>query len=297
MAGELRLYEIFYTVAQYQSFSKAAEALYISQPAISKAIKTLEDYLEIQLFTRTSKGIALTPEGISFLEYVKKALEILNAGQQKLHKLQTLQAGQLRLGVSPTLGTYFLLPKLKGFTAKYPNIQLQITNDSSTTTLKLLKNGDIDLAIVSSYQGYETLSYLPIKRIEDIFVCSPDYFAQIKHMQLDELCENACFLFESTKSVTRLHIEKILVEKNLPIHPNIVASDMNFLVQCAKLGLGITFVVKDFVSEELKNGNLIELSAISLPKRDIGIVTNPHFALPLAAKAFIEYLQYITTQS
>lgn len=291
MAGELRLYEIFYTVAQYQSFSKAAEALYISQPAISKAIKTLENYLKITLFTRTSKGITLTPEGAAFLDYVKQALTILEAGQQQLIKLQNLQAGQLHLGVSSTLGSYFLLPRLKDFTTSYPDIQLQITNDSTTSTLELIQKGDIDLAIVSSYQGYENLDFLPIKCIEDIFVCSPEYYKQIQHLTLDALCSKGCFLFQSISSVTRLHIEKILEEKHLHIHPNIVAGDMHFLIQCAKLDLGITFVVKDFVTKELKEGSLIELSAINLPQRHIGIVTNPQFALSLAAKTFIDYLQ------
>lgn len=295
MTGELRLYEIFYTVAQYQSFSKAAEALYISQPAISKAIKTLESHLNILLFTRTSKGITLTPEGNSLFEYVKDALGLLEAGEQKLHKLQNLQDGQLHLGVSSTLGSYFLLPRLKKFTESYPDIHLQITNDSTTETLGLLEKGKIDLAIVSSYQGNEHLEFLPIQQIEDIFVCSPDYYEQIKALDLDALCSEGCFLFQSISSVTRLHIERILDEKHLTIHPNIVAGDMYFLVQCAKLGLGITFVVKDFVAKELAEGSLIELSAINLPTRHIGIVTNPQYALSLAAKAFIRFLQGDTT--
>lgn len=291
MTGELRLYEIFYTVAQYQSFSKAADALYISQPAISKAIKTLEIHLNILLFTRTSKGITLTPEGSSLFEYVKDALQLLESGKQKLHKLQSLQDGQLHLGVSSTLGTYFLLPHLKNFTEDYPDINLQITNDSTTKTLELLDQGKIDLAIVSAYQGYEHLDFLPIQQIEDIFVCSPEYYEQIKNLDLNALCKQGCFLFQSMSSVTRLHIENILEEKHLAIHPNIVAGDMYFLVQCSKLGLGITFVVKDFVTKELKDGSLIELDAINLPSRHIGIVTNSQFALSLAAKAFIHYLQ------
>lgn len=295
MSGELRLYEVFYTVARYQSFSKAAEALYLSQPAISKAIRSLESSLNITLFVRTSKGITLTPEGATFLEYVEHAFNILESGQEKLHKLQHLEEGQLHLGVSSTLGTYFLLPRIKDFTLCHPYLHLQITNDSTTSTLELLQHGQIDLAIVSSYQGYTQLAFSPIKCIEDTFVCSPYYYESIKDLPLDVICQKGCFLFQSTSSVTRLHIEKVLEEKQLKIHPNIVAGDMYFLIECAKLGLGITFVVKDFITEELRNGTLIELSNLNLPKRHIGIATNPQFALSLASHAFIDYLKSHTT--
>lgn len=291
MTGELRLYEIFYTVAQYQSFSKAAEALYISQPAISKAVRSLEEYLAVQLFIRTPKGIVLTPEGTTFLAYVEQALETIKAGQQQLDKLKHLQDGQLHLGVSSTLGTYFLLPRLKEFTTSYPHIKLHLTNDSTTSTLALVQKGQLDLALVSSYPYYEDLCFLPIKCITDIFVCSPAYYEQIRDFTLDELCQKGSFLFQSTASVSRLHLETVLKEKALTIHPNIVAGDMYFLVQCAKLGLGITPVVKDFVTDELAQGSLVQVHLLDFPERHIGIVTHPDFALSLAAKTFIDYLK------
>ncbi len=296
--SQLHLYEIFYSVAQYKSFSKAAEALYLSQPAISKAMKNLESLLEVKLFYRQSKGISLTPEGNLFFSQLHKGFEAIEAGERQLHKLKHLEDGHLKLGVSPTLGTHFLLPYLKDFMKKYPHIQLQLVNDITSNTLSLVDKGDIDLAIVSSSTLNKALTFIPIQTIEDIFVCSPEYFNTIKQLSLPELCESATFLFLSNESVTRLYVEKLLEEQGLHITPDIIAGDMSFLIECAKLGLGITSVIKSFVEEDLKQGALVQLDLLLYDTpRSIGLVYSHQATLSLAAQAFIHFMLGETTHS
>ena len=291
MISELHLYHVFYTVAQYQSFSEAAKALYISQPAVSKSIKSLESSLGTILFARRSKGISLTPEGELFYKHVKSALEALEEGEKLLLKLHSLNAGQINLGVSSTLGTHFLMPLLKAFMECYPDIKLQIINDSTTRTLGLVKKGVLDIAIVSSSNCYDGLSFIPLKKIEDIFVCSPIYYESIASLTLTELCSDASFMFLSKDSVTRLYLETVLANQGISIVPDIVAGDMNFLIACAKLGLGITSVIRDFVSKELESGELIEIPfALSPSTRSIDIAYATDTTFSKATSCFIEFL-------
>lgn len=291
MISELHLYHVFYTVAQYQSFSQAAKALYISQPAVSKSIKALESSLGTSLFSRRSKGISLTPEGELFYKHVQTALEALEEGEKLLLKLHSLNAGQINLGVSSTLGTHFLMPLLKSFMERYPHIKLQIINDSTTKTLDLAKKGVLDIVIVSSSNYYDGLSFIPLKKIEDIFVCSPSYYESISSLTLPELCEQASFMFLSKDSVTRLYLETVLANQGISIVPDIVAGDMNFLISCAKLGLGITSVIKDFVSEELATGSLVEIPfTLSPSKRSIDIAYATDTTFSKATSCFIDFL-------
>lgn len=292
MFNELNLYKIFYTVCQYQNFSHAAQALYISQPAISKSIKTLEKNLGITLFSRSSKGVLLTPEGKILYEHLNKAFSSISEGEALLNKLKNMDSGELKLGVSSTLGTHFLLPLLSNFTQNYPNLQVHVTNDNTTQTLKLITKNLIDLAIVSSPLTHPSLEFIPLQPIEDIFVCAPSYYNHIADLSPKELCEKGYFMLLSKKSITRLNLQTYFLNLGLNLMPNIEASNMDFLIACAKAGLGITSVIKSFITSELAAGTLIEIPLpVELPKRYIGIAYHPQLELSIASRTFINFLQ------
>ncbi len=292
MQSQFHSYVVFYMVAQYGSFSKAAEALFISQPAISKSIKALEQLLGVQLFTRMSKGVSLTPEGKLFYEHIHNAMTMLEQGENLLAKLKNLELGQLSIGVSSTLGTHFLLPLLQNFIEQYPHIKLHLINDITFKNIELTKEGKIDLALVSFFTGDDTLDFIPLKEIQDIFVCGPSYYETIKNLSTEELCKQASFMFLSQDSVSRLHIENTFGQLGISITPDIIAGDMTFLIECAKVNLGITTVVKDFVMEDLKSGALIELPLpVYIAPRFIGITYSKTFALSLASQAFIDFMK------
>ena len=292
MLNDLNLYKIFYTVCHYQNFSHAAQALYISQPAISKSIKTLENNLGITLFSRSSKGVLLTPEGKLLYEHLDKAFSSITEGETLLNKLKNMDSGELRLGVSSTLGTHFLLPLLSEFTKTYPTLQVHVINDNTTQTLNLIEKNLIDLAIVSSPLTHNSLAFIPLMPIEDIFVCSPSYYSNIEDLSPKEICQKAYFMLLSQKSITRLHLQAHFANLGLQLIPNIEASNMDFLIECAKSGLGITSVIKSFVAPQLANGTLIEIPlAPPLPVRHIGIAYHPQLELSIASHTFINFLK------
>ena len=146
MNFRIEQYRIFNVVAKSQSFSKAAKALYMTQSAVSQAIKQLESSIDITLFKRTSKGVELTEAGNILYKYTSSAMELLETGLLKVESLKSLDDGELKIGASDTISTYFLLPRLEMFHKLYPNIKIKIINRVTTETIELLKNGQIDIA-------------------------------------------------------------------------------------------------------------------------------------------------------
>lgn len=175
MISNLNNYVIFHTVAKAGNISKAANQLYISQPAISKAISKLEEELGTALFNRSSRGVTLTEEGQVLYEYVERAFDSLNMGEENLKNYKELGIGHIRIGVSTSLCKHILLDYLKDFIRENPNIKFSIDCHSTVNTIKLLKNDDIDIGLICNTELPKGIVYSPIKEIHDVFVASPEY--------------------------------------------------------------------------------------------------------------------------
>lgn len=175
MISNLNNYVIFYTVVKAGNISKAANQLYISQPAISKSISKLEAELGTALFARSSKGVTLTEEGQVLYEYVERAFDSLNMGEENLKNYKELGIGHIRIGVSTSLCKHILLDYLKDFIKENPNIKFSIDCHSTLNTIKLLKNDDIDIGLICNTELPKGIVYSPVKEIHDVFVASPEY--------------------------------------------------------------------------------------------------------------------------
>ena len=148
MINNLNYYNVFYTVAKTGSISRAANQLYISQPAVSKAISNLEENMGIALFVRNSRGVALTEEGTILYDYIERALDNIIKGEESLKKYNELGIGHIRIGVSPSLCKHILLDYLKPFIKDNPNIKVSIDCHSTKNTIRLLKNEEIDIGLI-----------------------------------------------------------------------------------------------------------------------------------------------------
>ncbi len=175
MISNLNNYVIFHTVAKAGNISKAANQLYISQPAISKAISKLEEELGTALFNRSSRGVTLTEEGQVLYEYVERAFDSLNMGEENLKNYKELGIGHIRIGVSTSLCKHILLDYLKDFIRENPNIKFSIDCHSTVNTIKLLRNEDIDIGLICNTELPKGIVYSPVKEIHDVFVASPEY--------------------------------------------------------------------------------------------------------------------------
>ena len=135
MEQHLSQYRIFYEVARCGNISRAAKELYISQPAISKAISKLESNLETVLFLRNSRGVTLTEEGEYLYEQIKTAFICIQNGEERIKKMNELGVGHLTIGVSTTLCKFLLLPSLSKFKKENPHIKIKIMCQTSSETL------------------------------------------------------------------------------------------------------------------------------------------------------------------
>ena len=152
------LYKVFYYVATTLNFSEASRQLYISQSAVSQAVKALENKLGHPLFLRNTKKVTLTPEGEALLRYVEPAVNLLYNAERQISHAQPSEA-PLRLGASDTICRYFLLPYFKRFHKEFPNIPIKVTNSTSGGCVSLLHNNKVDFNCSTTSPN----PHLPIK--------------------------------------------------------------------------------------------------------------------------------------
>lgn len=176
-------YLIFTKVAETGNISEASKELFISQPAVSKAIRKLEDDLKVTLFTRNSRGVRLTEEGSLLYGYTKDAFSSLSQAEAALSQASRLGIGHIRIGASTTLCKYLLLPCLKDFVEQFPHVRITILCQSTFQTLELLKNEKIDIGLVGRPENLKNISFHPVGEIEDIFVATDAY---LKNLNLRE---------------------------------------------------------------------------------------------------------------
>ena len=290
MNMDLELYRIFYTVACCKNISQAADILYISQPAVSKAIKKLENIAGITLFSRNSRGVKLTEDGKIFFTYIEKAMQEIYVGEKILAKLKKREEGIIKLGVSTTLCKYFLIPRLKNFISKYPDIQIKIINKTTFDTLKLVDEGEIDFGIISRPFDCSSYNFIKLCDIQDIFVAGKDYLKAYEITNLEKDFQNHTLMLLEPGNITRKYIDKYFQDNDIVVKPEIEISSMDFLIEFAKIGLGITVVIKDFIRKEIETGELVEIPIKPIiPKRTIGIVSHKKIPLSIAAQTFVDF--------
>lgn len=294
MNNNLELYKVFYTVASCGNISLAAEKLFISQPAVSKTIKNLESITAVTLFWRNSRGVKLTEEGKILFEYVERALNEITVAEKVLEKLKKREQGIIKVGVSTILCKHFFIPPLKRFMKEYPHIEFKITNKSTLETLKLIEVGELDLCIVSEFsdlfQG-DNVSFIKLSEVQDIFVASKGYLNSLSiNENWDIFSEGTIMLLEKS-NISRRYIDKYFNNNNIIVKPEIEISNMDLLIEFAKIGLGVTVAIKDIIQKELQEGSLVEIPmSPPIPKRDIGVVFHKNIPLSLAAREFLQYL-------
>jgi LysR family transcriptional regulator, transcriptional activator of the cysJI operon len=294
MDNNLELYKIFYTVASCGNISLASEKLFISQPAVSKMIKKLEDATGITLFWRNSRGVKLTEEGKVLYEYVEKALNELTLAEKVLVKLKKKELGSIKLGVSTTLCKHFVIPRLKNFIRDHPKVEIKIINKATFESLKLIEKGEIDLCIVSEVsdlmQG-DYFNFIKLSQIQDIFVASKEYLDTLKISEKDDIFSAGTLMLLEKDNISRKYIDRYFETNNIVVNPEIEISNMDLLTEFAKIGLGITVSIRDFIRKELQEGSLIEIPINPpIPKRNIGVVFHKSIPLSMAAETFLEYL-------
>ena len=174
----LNLYKIFYIVAKSKSFVDASNKLFISQPAISKDIKTLENLMNTKLIYRKSNGITLTRDGREFYKYLEQSFGILNTGEQVIKQRNDLSHGTISIGCPSHITSLYLMDHIENFKKDYPNIKIQIISASSEQLIELLQLHKIDFIIdTSSNNGiYNNMEVHKLKSFDSIFISNKEIY-------------------------------------------------------------------------------------------------------------------------
>lgn len=290
MDNNLELYRIFYEVAKFGNISLAADSLFISQPAVSKSIKKLENITGVSLFSRNSRGVRLTKEGEVFYKYIERALNEISLGENVLDKLKNKERGSIKIGVSTSICKHFVVPKLKDFIKEYPDIEIKFINKTSFETIKLVEKREVDICFVSEPSEGDFYNFIKLSEIQDIFVSGSEYYESLGINNIEEVFSKGTFMLLEKDNITRKHVDCYLNNQDIKVQPDIEISNLDLLVEFAKIGLGITVAIKEFIEEELKDGSLIAIPVTpAIPKRNIGVAYHKNMPLSIAAKTFLDY--------
>jgi len=291
----LELYRVFYTVAKCGSLTRAAEELYISQPAVSQAIKQLETQLGGQLFNRTHKGMELSETGgKQIFPIVEKALKLFDQAESKYSELKDTATGIVRICASDTVSTHFLLPYIKEYHEKHPNVNLILQNCTSSETIEMLKNGKGDIGFVNlPLDDSEVHLSNIVMQLHDTFVCS-EKFKELTDgiVELKRLQDYPLLMLELS-TATRQAIVSFAHSQGIHLHPEIELASLELMTSLAKNGIGIACIPREFVKHELEEEkSLLEIKTNPvLPTRAIGLALPKNADLTFAVKEFIKLIK------
>ena len=292
MSVKLELYRVFKEVAEVGNITAAAQALYISQSAVSQSIKQLERDLQTRLFARNSRGVTLTAEGQMLYEYVRSAMGLLETGEEKLSQTRELQMGQLTIGASDTVTSQFLLPYLDTFHKQHPAIHIQIVSGRSHKVLGLLRSGKVDIAFASTPADDAGLRIYPCFDTHAIFVAGTEYPCDFRHVYtLEEIAAFPLILLER-KASSRLYLDKFFLQNGHHLNPEIELGARSLLVDLAAIGFGVAGVTEEFVRKELDSGRLKKLkTSFEIPARSVDMCLLSDVPQSAAAERFTDFVK------
>lgn len=258
----------FYEIANTQNITKASQNLNITQPALTRAIKHLEEEMNTTLFIRSKKGVSLTKEGEILYEYTKKMFQNLGSTLNIINKSKE-QGGHLYIGATTTNFLEPIITPLKKFKEKYPNIKIEIVLEEIHVLEKYNKLGKLDIIIKNNYEEIENSEKIKSFEIQDCFITSKKAFPQLENrtITLEELLTYP-FVLLSNITHGRRNFDAFLASKNISFKPTYEFNSYSLCRELIRNGFGIGvgnpihYQTKDFI---------ILRTDFSLPKRKFDI--------------------------
>lgn len=286
-------FRILKAIAIEGSFKKAAESLYISQPAVSFQIQTLEKQLNVPIFNRVNRKVIFTEEGQAILVYANRILSLCEETCRAIEDLQNLQSGTLIVGASQTTGTY-LMPRLIGlFRQKYPQVSVQLQVHSTRRISWGVANGQINLAVIGGEVPNELKNSLHVTDYaeDELALILPKFhpFSKLPSIQKEDLYRLR-FISLDKQSTIRKVIDKVLNQSGIDSARFKIEMELNSveaIKNAVQSGLGASFVSISAISKELELGILhwAKIEDITI-KRTLSIIVNPNRYTSKASEKF-----------
>ena len=288
MNVDLELYRIFYVVAKNKHMTRASEELFISQPAISQAIKKLESQLGGTLFLRSNKGMELTEEGKMLYSYIKDAIELINNAEADFTSFKDLDKGEIKIGISTTLTKLVLMDTIKNFHKDYPNIDIKIINELTSNLIEDLKRGKLDFVIYNEGDINETgVDTKIISKLKEGFVYNPTYYND-EIISFKDLNKYPLIL-QKSESNSRRKLDSYLLDNKIILKPKMEVVSQDLVLEFTNAGLGIGYTLIDLAKRNYPDLKELNINK-KLPSINVLLATNKGINLTFAASKFLEYL-------
>ena len=285
-------YKIFYYVAKYRNFTKAARVLGSNQPNITHTMNKLEDQLHCVLFIRSNRGVTLTPEGEMLYTRISSAAVQIQDAEEELSASATFEHGAISISATETALNIYLSERLRDFHEQYPGIRLRISNHSTPQAIQALENGLVDFAVVTSpVEIRKPLHKIPIFPFQEILIGGSKYASlSAEPHHLGELSEYPFISLAKDTGTRELYAEYFL-NHNLAFHPDMEAATTDQILPMVEYNLGIGFYPEELARDALKSRTVCRIPLIEeAPKREICLIINPRQHQNAAAKELIEEL-------
>ena len=277
------LYKTFVAVAKVKNMTKAAEDLMVSQPAVSKAIKTLEGQLGVALFNRSSLGLELTKEGELLYERIMPSIETLKNAENIIEEFKTLNTGEIKIGISSVLTKCILIDILSVFCHKYPKINIIIKNGLTSDLLKDLRDGKLDFVIYNKSNIDENgVDVTELTKLKQVFFVNPAFF-NVNVLKIEDL-NNYPLILQNKSSNTRKLLDSYT---NDCLNPTMEVVSQDLICHFVVAGFGIGFAFEKLV----KDFDMLKIIDIEVPDVSINLARNKTDDMSYAAKVLIKELK------
>lgn len=285
-------YKIFYYVAKYHSFTKAAHMLMSSQPNMTRAIKNLEQELGCTLLNRSKRTVEMTPEGELLFHHVRIAMEQLQEAENKLQMNRDLDAGIISISASEMALHCVLLPVLQQFRQRYPGVRIRIYNSPATQAMSALQNGVADLSVVTTPVAVtKPLQMTPIHTFREVAVCSGAFPELIGHPLPFQILAEYPLICLKRETKTYAFYHALFLQHGLTLEPEIEAATADQILPLVKSDLGIGFVPEALIRDYGDHKNIFVLQLEEqIPARHVCLLKRTDTPLSIAAQAMEQML-------
>lgn len=279
-------YRIFYYVAKFQSFTQAANVLSSNQPNLTRTIKNLEGALGCKLFSRSRKGVQLTPEGEKLYFHVAQAVEHIHSGEDEILADQSLRSGTVTVAVSEIALHGCVLPALKKYRAIYPGVHVRVSSYTTPQAIQAVKGNFADFAVVTEpLLSSESLARHRIADIQEIAISGP-MFADLQHraVSLAELTGYP-LIGLGPQSGSYDFFNSVFSDHGLHFKPDIEVATAFQIIPMVNANLGIGFVPENFLQGYFSTEGIFQLSLTdTIPMRSVFLLKPQKVTLSVAAK-------------
>lgn len=291
----------FLAAAQTQNFRKAAELCLVAQSALSRQIAALEDELEVVLFTRNKKRVALTTVGNEFALYVRNAMEQLQEGQLFLAELQAGQRGTIRIGCIESLATAFLPALFASFHQQYPQIRLKVRVNHTDELITSVEQGELDLGLILDPRLQSELLIVKelFRQPLHLLVSAQHPLAQrqVPAVTLEQITTEPLLLLDETSRMGQI-TKRIFTQRGLPMYPLIEIESVEGLKEMVRQGIGVTLTLPALIRPSQIGNDLVLLPITSLTEEFIfALVYRRVGSISRAAREFINTISRQTMPS